>query len=201
MDDWLSGCDDDADGCAMLKEADEVMGQAGMWLATWGSDSEQVDELLCRELQDKSVGEDSFKAIGIRWFANQDCFSFDGVKIPRHLCVTKRLVLSLISRLFHPLGFITPFTMVAKCLFQELWRLGVSWDEVVPVNVQERFTQWVKSLELLRTWRIPRSYTGSPGGTLLYSSYRYLEMHRSLRMVIVCTYMCSFRMERGSQRW
>ena len=60
---------------------------------------DQVDELLCREFQDKSVGEDSFKVLGIHWLANQDCFSFDGVKMPRYLCVTKRLVLSLISRL------------------------------------------------------------------------------------------------------
>ena len=51
--------------------------------------------------------------------------------------------------------------MVAKCLFQELWRLGVAWDEVVPVNIQEIFTQWVKGLELLRTCMIPRSYTGA----------------------------------------
>ena len=141
MDDWPSGCDDDADGCAMLSEADEVMDLAGIVL-----NSEQLDELLCREFKDKSVGEDSFKVLGIRWLANQDCFSCDGVKMPRDLCVTKRLVLSIIWRLFDPLGFITPFITVAKCLFQEFWRLGVVWDEVVPVNVQYRFTQWVKSL-------------------------------------------------------
>ena len=31
---------------------------------------DQVDELLCREFQDKSVGEDSFKVLGIHWLAN-----------------------------------------------------------------------------------------------------------------------------------
>ena len=97
----------------MLREADEAMCQAGMSLAKWGSNSEQV--LLCREFQD-FVGQSS-KVLGIRWLANQDCFSFDGVTMPRDLCVTKRLVLSLISRLFDPLGFISPFIMVAKCLF------------------------------------------------------------------------------------
>ena len=79
VDDWLSWCDDDADGCAMLREADEVMGQAGMSLAKWGSNSEQV--LLCREFQD-FVGQSS-KVLGIPWLANQDCFSFDGVTMPR----------------------------------------------------------------------------------------------------------------------
>ena len=78
VDDWLSGSDDDADGCATLREADEVTGQAGMSLAKWGSNSEQV--LLCREFQD-FAGKSS-KVLGIRWLANQECFSFDGVTAP-----------------------------------------------------------------------------------------------------------------------
>ena len=84
VDDWLSGCDDDADGCAMLREADDAMGQAGMSLAKWGSNSEQV--LLCREFQD-FAGQSS-KVLGIRWLANQDCFSFDGATMPRYLVYT-----------------------------------------------------------------------------------------------------------------
>ena len=78
VDDWLSGCDDDADGCAMLREADEVTGLAGMSLAKWSSNSEQV--LLCREFQD-FAGKSS-KVLGICWLANQECFSFDGVTAP-----------------------------------------------------------------------------------------------------------------------
>ena len=44
VDDWLSGCDEDAEACAMLKEAQNVMGQAGLPLAKWGSNSDQVEE-------------------------------------------------------------------------------------------------------------------------------------------------------------
>ena len=162
MDDWLSGCDDHSEACDMLREANKVMNQAGMSLAKWGSNSEEVDDLLCREFQDKSVGSESFKVLGMRWLASQDCFSFDGLAVPGDLCVTKRVVLSLVSRLFDPLGFLTPFVVTAKCLFQELWRLGIAWDQVVPETLHNRFTAWIKGLEELKSLKIPRSYTGVP---------------------------------------
>lgn len=47
----------------------------------------------------------------MRWLASQGCFSFDGVMVSGNMCVTKRLVLNLISRLFDPLGFLSPFIM------------------------------------------------------------------------------------------
>ncbi len=96
----------------------------------------------------------------MRWIASLDCFAFDGVTIPKDLCVTKRVILSFIARLFDPIGFATPFVMVAKCLFQDVWRLGLDWDEFVPTEYQEVFTGWIEGLECLRSWRIPRSYTG-----------------------------------------
>ena len=79
--------------------------------------------------------------------------------MPANLCVNKRVVLSFVYRLFDPLGFHVPFVTVAKCLFQELWTLGVTWDEVIPVEIHERFTKWLDYLGCLRTWVIPRSYT------------------------------------------
>ena len=161
VDDWLSGCDDDSEGCAMLKEAQGIMGQASMSLTKWGSNSEEVGNLLYREFHE-SPAEESLKVLGMRWLALEDCFSFDGLVVPGELCVTKRVVLSFVARLFDPLGFLSPFIMTVKCLFQELWRKGLEWDEVVPEDIQKQFIQWVEGLQYLRTWKIPRSYTGTP---------------------------------------
>ena len=164
VDDWLSGCDDDVEACSMLREAEAIMSRAGMSLNKWGSNSTQVADLLQREFSDKSIMDESgsFKVLGMLWSASEDSFSFDGAVVPDDLCVTKRVVLSLISRLFDPLGLLSPFLMVAKCIFQELWRLGLAWDEIVPECIQEFFLNWVKGLKLLRSWIIPRSYTGFP---------------------------------------
>ena len=162
VDDWLSGCDDATEACSMLREAQNIMSQASMQLAKWGSNSLEVGELLLRELPDNCVGEDTLKVLGMKWIPQQDCFSFDGVTLPENLCLTKRMVLSVVARMFDPLGFITPVVMVMKCLFQRLWRLGLDWDELIPKDEHDLVTRWVEGLRQLHTWNIQRSYTGVP---------------------------------------
>ena len=51
--------------------------------------------------------------------------------------------------------------MQAKCLFQELWKLGLQWDQEIPPEFQIQFLRWIDGLKALGQWRIPRSFTGS----------------------------------------
>ena len=159
MDDWLSGCDSDSQACEMLQEAHGIMSEASMSLAKWGSNSDQVSEVLYKSFRDKTIELESFKVLGMQWTPSQDCFLFEGIEISADLCLTKRLVLSFISQLFDPLGFLTPFIMTAKCLFQQIWRLGLDWDQVLPGDMQETFSKWMKDLDVLKEWRIPRRYS------------------------------------------
>ena len=98
-----------------VHEASEVMAQANMILSKWSSNSAKVGEMLSHEFHDRSVGEESsLKVLGLSWIAFEDSFSLDGVELPGDLCVTKRVVLSCIARLFDPLGYLTPFVMDTK---------------------------------------------------------------------------------------
>ena len=133
-----------------------------MSLAKWSTSSEQVSNRIYREAEAKHLDSESVKVLGMKWIASKDCFAFEGVEIPTGLKITKRVVLSLIARLFDPLGLLTPFIMLAKILFQELWKLGVEWDEEIPENIQVQFIQWVQGLAQLRHWQIPRCYTSVP---------------------------------------
>ena len=80
---------------------------------------------------------------------------------PEGLYLTKRVVLNWFSRLFDPLGLAAPYIMQAKCLFQELWKLGLQWDDEIPHEFQIQFMRWVDGLKALGQWRIPRNYTGT----------------------------------------
>jgi hypothetical protein len=51
----------------------------------------------------------------------------------------------------------SPFVMVAKCLFQELWILGLEWDEEIPQNLNGRFGSWLNDISLLKQFSIPRN--------------------------------------------
>lgn len=161
VDDWLSGTDVIADACSLAQDASSVMGTAMLPLAKWVSNSPEVAEVLHREFQDKCVDAEAVKVLGIKWMAVCDSFSFNVVAVPEGACITKRLVLGCFSRLFDPLGFTAPFVMAVKSLFQELWSLGLQWDDALPVEYRVRFQQWVKGLDVLTTWFIPRCYTAS----------------------------------------
>ena len=152
VDDWLSGADTPAEACEMFVEATQVMGEAKMSLAKWGSNSEAVSGILEREFGEKYSDVESIKSIksikGMNWLVPQDCFSYAGIQVTDGLIITKRVVLSFLARTFDPLGLITPFTMYIKCLFQDLWQLGLDWDDEVPERVQRQFSQWMAGLNL-----------------------------------------------------
>ena len=96
----------------------------------------------------------------MRWSAQPDSFSFDCVSIPDGLIVTKRVVLSFIARLFDPLGFVTPFIMLANCIFQDIWKQGLTWDQPIPESMQLLFLRWLDGMKHMKLWQVPRSYTG-----------------------------------------
>lgn len=52
---------------------------------------------------------------------------------------SKRAILSVIARLYDPLGRVTPATVSAKIVMQQLWRLQIDWDEQVPESILARW--------------------------------------------------------------
>ena len=103
-----------------------------MILAKWSSNSKDMMECFSNKtcLNEK----EAVKVLGMQWNLDKDCFSFAGLDIetPLELISTKRAVLSCIARLFDPLGFISPFIMYVKILFQDTWKEGSGWDEILP---------------------------------------------------------------------
>ena len=52
---------------------------------------------------------------------------------------TKKSLLSIASRIFDPIGLLSPFTVKAKILFQDLWKRGLEWEDQLDEEVA---TQW-----------------------------------------------------------
>ena len=138
IDDWLSGADTVEDACKMFSEAQSILSEAGMTLSKWHTNNEHVISLH-EQYFACDVG--TTKLLGMCWDPSDDVFSFKGFNLDNKfdLSLTKRNVLSLIARLFDPLGLISPFTMYAKILFQDIWRLGLGWDEILPLDYQHKF--------------------------------------------------------------
>ena len=84
-----------------------------------------------------------------------DEFHFD-VNLPVAKNVTKRNMLSIVSSVFDPLGFVNPVVVLGRLLFQESVRLKCGWDDVVPVNLQQKWQRWTEGLHKLSDFRVPR---------------------------------------------
>lgn len=133
VDDWLTGV-------AMFIEAQAVMLKAGMNLAKWDSNSQVVANVLDRSLNITGPHPEYHKILGSVWITQTDFFSFERIEMPLYVVITKCVVLSYVARLFDPLVFITPLIMTAKCLFHELWQLGLQWDDEVPEAIHHKIT-------------------------------------------------------------
>ena len=127
--------------------------EAGMTLAKWHSNQK---EIIDRDSQNPM---ESTKVLGIQWDQSTDTFQFHGIELPSTLVITKRLILSCIARIFDPLGLLQPYTISAKILFQDIWRLGTEWDDELPEEVSQKFQRWISGLQKIKNWNIPRRYT------------------------------------------
>ena len=82
-----------------------------------------------RESDDDSVIESKdyiVKTLGASWLPNRDVFQFK-VTISEEIPETKRAILSEITTLFDPLGWISPVTITLKVFMQSLWKLDGTW--------------------------------------------------------------------------
>ena len=85
----------------------------------------------------------SIPLLGIAWNSTDDYFCFHLQDETMPTLTTNRNVLSHIARMFDPLGWISPATIVAKILLQSLWLQKLTWDEPLPNDVSEKWTRWV----------------------------------------------------------
>ncbi len=73
------------------------------------------------------------RALGVYWCIESDCFEFRVVFNSKPL--TRRGILSTVSSVYDPLGFVAPFILPAKKLLQELCRnRRLGWDDEIPTE-------------------------------------------------------------------
>ena len=64
--------------------------------------------------------------------------------------------MSTLASIFDPLGLISPITVSAKVLFQELWLERLSWDDYLPADKVRRWEVRLNDLEMTERNSLPR---------------------------------------------
>lgn len=62
----------------------------------------------------------------------------------------------MVSSLYDPLGFLAPFSMMAKLLLQELCKRNFGWDEDIPHVLAKQWAGWLEDLHKVAKFKIDR---------------------------------------------
>ena len=165
IDDFISSSSDVDEAFSVSTTAKEILSHAGMNLCKWVTNSPDLrakwTQHEVEHTKETGAGGNVLKVLGLVWRSEKDEFVFDLkglLDIVKGKENTKRSVLQTSVRIFDPKGFLTPFTIWVKCLFQELWERGISWDEQLPTDLAEKWDQWCAELPRLHLVAIPRWY-------------------------------------------
>ena len=75
--------------------------------------------------------------------------------------ITRRRILSVISRVYDPLGIVQPFILTMKCHLQSLNGENLDWDELLSLEMQTEWNNWLAALPSLAELSVPRCYKPS----------------------------------------
>ena len=145
VDNVISGCESEADAVNYYNTSRSIMGQAKFNLRSWASNSVEVQSQA--QTHDVAERDETTKVLGLLWHTDSDTLSLASkITIGDHP-VTKREILQGLLSIFNPLGLITPVTIQAKILLQELWKQHIDWDEPLEESFQNR---WIKIIQEIR---------------------------------------------------
>ncbi|XP_075990161.1 uncharacterized protein LOC142985798 [Anticarsia gemmatalis] len=161
MDDLMTGGENLEKCFTIYNELTRVLEKGGFQLQKWRSNSKELLDKIRGKNDDKVEDlrikvDDVNKILGLTWNSQEDVFQYTVDLTPPKEPATKRNIISDISRLFDPLGWLAPCIIVAKILIQKLWLAGVEWDQEVPNNLLKEWTTYRQNLPALAGIKIPR---------------------------------------------
>ncbi|XP_075152891.1 uncharacterized protein LOC142226662 [Haematobia irritans] len=161
VDDILSGAHDIDTAVDTLSQLIDMLNSAGFPLKKITSNCSDI----LSSVPQQNVLDSEFlrfyetsgtKTLGIQWNALCDIFTYDLELSPTSKPTTKRQILSTVSKLFDPVGWVSPIIIQAKILLQQLWIEGTQWDEVVRPSTLSKWITFLENMRHISQIKIPR---------------------------------------------
>ena len=127
----------------------QTMAEANMPLQSWCTNSPGLQKAVSIEQSDEQ------KLLGITWNVKGDSLNILEVNFESGP-LSKRKLLSNRSRVFDPLGLLSPLTIPARMLMQETCKLQLDWDSILPEIIQEQWETIALRLKGLSQISFPR---------------------------------------------
>ncbi|XP_063436301.1 uncharacterized protein LOC134717737 [Mytilus trossulus] len=139
VDNILTSFDNENDVIDYYRRSRELLTKGGFNLRSWNSNSPKLQEIASKE---KTLDKDEpTKILGMQWNAKSDklFYQSNAFEMDKKGKLTKRYILRQSSKIFDPLGLLSPVTVKAKIFMQSLWKLNLEWDEILPEDIQSKW--------------------------------------------------------------
>ena len=140
------------------EKAVKVFWGAGMNLRQWNSNSEEARNKFQNFEPEVLPLEET--VLGLRWDLVTDMLTINEERVCQllgKLPKTKRNLWSFVSKLYDPIGFLAPFTLIAKLLTRNASEICKGWDSKLPSTIAEKITNWMEDFNFLPEIQIPRN--------------------------------------------
>ena len=162
VDDCLKSVATQEKAVLFVKQLTELLACGGFRLTKWISNCREVLETIpegerAKQVKNLDMSYDKLpveRALGAIWDVEADTLGFQTVlnrKAP-----TRRGILSTLSSVYDPLGFLSPYVISAKMIVQELCRRHFGWDEQVPEDILCRWRQWLEDFRRIECIKVSR---------------------------------------------
>lgn len=159
VDDCLSGFENLTEAIQRSYKLLEILGKYGFHLRKWRSNSSVLlQHLFVKDDAKDNLeihSDDCAKALGLLWNSKEDIFKFK-ITFNFEGEITKRKFISQSSKLFDPLGLLSPSTITIKMFYQQLWLLKLNWDSPLPKQWKEKLFKFQTEFKALEDVKISR---------------------------------------------
>ena len=133
VDDVAASKSDTSEVNEITKSIDTILNQGKFSIKVWHSNHTDADQ---------GPGENPINLLGHQWDKREDALALkkNEVSSDLDLC-TKRNILSLVSKIWDPMGIVTAVPIQFRIDLQKLWAAGYGWDDLLPPEQQVRWRQ------------------------------------------------------------
>ena len=164
VDDGLKSVPTVAEAIKLIKSTRKLFAKGGLHLHKFTSNSREVLETIPEDKRAKGLKNldlhQNFlpmeRALGFQWCVETNSFQFRITLQDKPL--TRRGILSTVSSVYDPLGFLAPFIRTGKQISQQLCRVKADWDEPIPDQARVKWEKWRRELLDLEELKIPRCF-------------------------------------------
>lgn len=169
VDDLISGDDNLEQLKASIKDVTKILQGGGFELHKWNSNDKSILNANHKGVTESVSFDQEVNTLGLTWNTNSDTFQYRVQLKTASPRITKRIILSVISQIFDPLGLVGPIIIQSKLLLQDLWKLKIGWDDPVPKELQSKWLNFQEQLRYISKLSVPRHAFGK--------RYNKMEMH------------------------